>query len=141
MRYIVDTDVVSQLRKRERASPAVLEWFRSREPRALHIGVLTAGELRRGAERLRRRDPTAAEAVTAWVDKLFVRYRRRIPDIDSAAAERWGRLGASDPPPDVDGPIAATAPVRDFIVVTRNAKHIAPTGARYFNSFDGRSGP
>ena len=141
MSYVVDTDVVSELRKRERASPAVLAWFRSREPRELHIGVLTVGELRRGAERLRRRDPTAAEAITAWVDKIFVRYRRRIPDIDSAVAERWGRLGAPNPPPDVDGSIAATALVRDFVVVTRNVRHIAPTGARYFNPFDGRSGP
>lgn len=75
------------------------------------------------------------------MDKIFVRYRRRIPDIDSAVAERWGRLGAPNSPPDVDGSIAVTALVRDFVVVTRNVRHIAPTGARYFNPFDGRAGP
>lgn len=117
MSYIADTDVVSELRKRERPGPAVVEWFRNRN-RASSISASS-------------RSASCGSAPNGRAGKVFVRYRRRIPDVDSAAAERWGRIGASDPPPDADGLSAATAPVRDFVVVTRNAKHIAPTRARY----------
>lgn len=141
MSYLVDTNVVSELWKRERAAPTVVDWFRKREPRELYLSVLTVGELRRGAERLRARDSKAARALTVWLDCILERFQDRVLDVDIAAAERWGRVGVADPLPDIDGLVTATALARGLVVVMRNVRRAAPAGARYFNPFDGRSGP
>lgn len=140
MNYLVDTNVVSELRKGERADPLVIDWFRQRRPQDVFLSVLTVGELRRGVRRIQRRDSRAARVLEAWLDGILNRFRDRVLDVDLAVAERWGRLGVPDPLPDVDGLIAATALVHDLVVVTRNVKHIAPTGARHFNPFERASG-
>lgn len=139
MSYLVDTNVVSELRKGARADRRVMDWFRQRRDDELFLSVLTVGELRRGAVRLRRRDPKAADAVGAWVDRIVDRFSDRMLDVDRAVGERWGHSSALDPVPDVDGLLAATAFAHDLIVVTRNMKHIAPTGVRCFDPF-GRLG-
>ena len=140
MNYLVDTNVVSELRKDERADPLVIDWFRRRRPQDVFLSVLTVGELRRGVRRIQRRDSRAASVLEAWLDGVLDRFRDRVLDVDLAVAERWGRLGVPDPLPDADGLIAATALVHDLVVVTRNVKHIAPTGVRHFNPFERASG-
>ena len=140
MSYLIDTNVVSELRKQNRADPFVVDWFRKREPQELFLSVLTLGELRRGAERIRRRDPEAAAVLGGWVERIVERFRDRMLVVDHAVAGQWGRLGARPPVPDVDGLIAATALVHDLVVVTRNVKHIAPTGAWHFDPFGGPDG-
>lgn len=140
MNYLVDTNVVSELRKGERADPLVIDWFRRRRPQDVFLSVLTVGELRRGVRRIQRRDSRAASVLEAWLDGVLDRFRDRVLDVDLAVAERWGRLGVPDPLPDADGLIAATALVHDLVVVTRNVKHIAPTGVRHFNPFERASG-
>ncbi len=141
MSYLIDTNVISELRKRQRANPLVVDWFRNHEPREIFLSVLTLGELRHGIERVRRRDPKAAIALGRWMDDILRSFTDRILEVDRAVADRWGRLGIPDPVPDVDGLIAATALENDLVVVTRNVKHIAPTGARYFNPFEGHATP
>lgn len=136
MRYLLDTNVVSELRKQERANRFVTAWFRERKPQELYLSVLTLGELRRGAERVSRRDPRSATVLRAWLDRTRARFRDRIVNVDGAVADRWGRLGAVDPLPDVDGLLAATALVHGMTVVTRNVRHIAPTGALHLNPFE-----
>lgn len=140
MNYLVDTNVVSELRKGERADPLVIDWFRRRRPQDVFLSVLTVGELRRGVRRIQRRDSKAASVMEVWLDRILDRFRDRVLDVDLAVAERWGHLGVPDPLPDVDGLIAATALVHDLVVVTRNVKHIAPTGARHFDPFEQASG-
>ena len=135
MSYLVDTNVISELRKRRRADERVIAWLREREPEELYLSVLVIGELRRGAARIRRRDPTAAEALDRWVTQIGERFGDRILAVDHAVAERWGEITAQPTVPDVDGLLAATALVHDLIVVTRNVKHIAPTGARCLDPF------
>lgn len=141
MSYLIDTNVISELRKRERANPLVVDWFRSRQPQEIFLSVLTLGELRHGVERVRRRDPNTALALGRWLDSILERFGDRILDVDRAVAERWGRIGIPDPLPDVDALIAATALVHDLVVVTRNVKHIATSGVQYFNPFEQRSKP
>ena len=136
MSYLIDTNVISELRKRLRASPLVVDWFHNHEPQEIFLSVLTLGELRHGIERVRRRDPKAAVALRQWLDHILNRFGDRILDVDRAIAERWGHVGIPDPVPDIDGLIAATALEHDLVVVTRNVKHIAPTGVRYFNPFE-----
>jgi predicted nucleic acid-binding protein len=141
VKYLVDTNVISELRKRRRASPLVRAWIRERKPQDLFLSVLTLGELRRGAERVERRDPASAVALRAWLDSTRTRFRGRIVDVDTEVADRWGRLGIPDPLPDIDGLLAATALVHGMTVVTRNVHHIAPSGARCLNPFQPAGDP
>ena len=140
MSYLVDTNVISELRKRDRADRGVVDWFRQREPGELFVSVLTIGEIRRGAVRIRRRDPTAGDSLDRWVTQIAERFRDRILVVDHAIAERWGEVSAHPTVPDVDSLIGATALVHDLIVVTRNVRHIAPTGARCLDPFGGTGG-
>ncbi len=137
MSYLVDTNVVSELRKKGRADRGVVDWVRAREPEELFISVLTIGELRRGAARVRRRDPDFGVALDRWVAQAAERFRDRILVVDHAIAERWGEVTGRQTVPDVDGLIGATALVHGLTVVTRNVRHIAPTGARCLDPFGG----
>ncbi|MDE0063559.1 MAG: type II toxin-antitoxin system VapC family toxin [Gammaproteobacteria bacterium] len=138
MNYLVDTNVLSELRKQRKADSQVIGWFRERRAEELFLSILTLGELRHGMERVRRRDPASAVALENWLHQTVQEYKDRIINVDRAIAHRWGRLGIPDPLPAVDGLIAATALERDLVVVTRNTKHIAPTGARHIDPFTGR---
>ena len=135
MNYLIDTNVLTELRKRDRANAHVVDWFHKRDASELFLSVLTIGELRRGVERVRRRDPSSALALDKWLDQTVRGFRDRIIGVDRGIAQRWGRLGIPDPVPDVDGLIAATALERDLVVVSRNTKHISVTTARHINPF------
>jgi len=136
MSYLLDTDIISEFRKRDRANPRVVSWFDERRPSELFLSVLTIGELRQGVERVRRRDSISAENLDWWLNLTVLEFQDRIIDVDMAIAERWGRLGIPDPVPKIDGLIAATALERDLVVVTRNEKHMALAGVRYLNPFN-----
>lgn len=133
--WLIDTNVLSEIRKRRRADRAVVEWYGKRTPEELYVSVLTLGELWRGARRLRARDSGAANALDIWLEGLVRGFRDRILIVDIRVASCWSALGVPDPIPDIDGLIGATALVHDLVVVTRNVKHIAPTGARILNPF------
>lgn len=135
MSYLVDTNVVSELRKRHRANQRVVAWFEEREPQELYLSVLVIGELRRGAARIRRRDPVAGQSLDDWVNRIGERFGDRVLPVDHVVAERWGEITAHPTVPDVDGLLAATALVHDLVVVTRNVRHVAPTGARCLDPF------
>lgn len=135
MSFLLDTNVVSELRKRRRADRSVVAWFRQRRREDLYLSVLTVGELRQGVERVRRRDPASAEALEDWLRRTVVEFGDRIIAVDQAIAERWGRLGTPDPVPAVDGLIAATALVRDLVVVTRDHDHLARIGVPHLDPF------
>ena len=135
MSYLLDTNVVSELRKRRRADPNVVAWLRQRRPGDLFVSVLTVGELRRGVERVRRKDPTTAAALESWLTRTSMEFRDRIIGVDRDIAERWGRLGTQDPIPAVDGLIAATALERELVVVTRDVKHFSRMSVPHLNPF------
>lgn len=137
MNYLLDTNVLSELRKRDRADRNVVGWFRQRQAQELFLSVLTVGELRHGVERIRRRDPSSAVSIDQWLNRTVQEFRDRIIDVDRAVAERWGLMGIPDPIPDVDGLIAATALERNLVVVTRNTKHMERTGAPHIDPFRG----
>ena len=137
MSYLLDTNVVSELRKR-RANRNVVAWLRQRRPGELFLSVLTIGELRRGVERVRRRDPATANVLAGWLTRTSIEFRDRIVGVDKAIAERWGTLGTRDPVPAVDGLIAATALERNLVVVTRDRKHFERIGVPHLDPFEGR---
>ncbi len=138
MSFLLDTNVLSEFRKRDRANPAAVAWLHARQPNELYVSVLTLGELRRGVEQVRHRgDTVAARSLEEWLDATASSFAGHIVGVDMAIADRWGRLGVPDPIPAIDGLIAATAIEKDLTVATRNTKDFARTGARCANPFEG----
>jgi predicted nucleic acid-binding protein len=135
MSFLVDTNVVSELRKGRRANAKVRDWLRSVDEAALYLSVLVIGELRQGIEGLRRRDPSAAANLDRWLQELVQRHTDRVLPVDAAVADRWGRLNIPDPVSAVDGMLAATALVHSLTLVTRNVRDIQRTGVRYIDPF------
>jgi predicted nucleic acid-binding protein len=134
--FVLDTNVVSEPRKRSRADAGVMRWFASVGTDDLYISVLVIGEIRQGIEGLRRRDPVQAGHLESWLAGLRRGYADRILPIDLEAAEEWGRMNVPEPISTRGGLMAASAKVRNMIFVTRNASDVARTGARLLNPFD-----
>ena len=111
--YLLDTDVLSALRRRER-DPAVARWLEAQRTTDLYLSVVTVGEVERGIERQRRRDPAFAEALAAWLDRVLAWYGDRVLGVDLPTAREHG-----------------------LTVVTGNARHFAPTGVAVLNPFAG----
>ncbi len=138
MRYLLDTNVISETRKGALANPGVVAWLAQTPPASLWTSVLVLGELRRGVEALRRRDPGAADALDRWLNDHRATQADRVLVIDEQVCERWGRLGVPDPLPTVDGLLAATALVHDMTLVTRNTRDVTRTGVTLLNPFGER---
>lgn len=132
MTYLLDTNVVSEVRQR-RGEPRVRAWLESVSPEQLFLSVIVVGEIRRGVDRLRVRDPAQAAVFERWLGELRRGYGDRIIPVDVEIADEWGRLSASDPVPVEDGLMAATARVRGMVLVTRNVADVARTGVRVLN--------
>jgi predicted nucleic acid-binding protein len=139
MSFLLDTNVVSTAR-RSAGHAGVRAWLRSVPAADLFVSVLVVGELRRGVEQLRRRDPQQAAVLEAWLLRLVADYRDRVLPVTAAVAEEWGRLNAPDRLPVVDGLLAATARVHGLVLVTRNTADFARTGVRLLNPFGGVQG-
>ena len=136
MKFLLDTNILAELRKGDRANTRVAAWFASLDPEAIVLSVLTIGEIRRGIESLRRRDRRAAASLQRWLGRLVRDHGDRILSVDLAAAEEWGRLNVPDPLPVVDGLLAATAKVHRLTLATRNVKDVARTGVPLVNPFE-----
>ena len=135
MSYLLDTNIVSEARKGERADPGVVAWLSSTRERELYISVLVVGEIGQGIERLRRRDPAQAEPFNAWLERLLRDYADRVVPVNAEIAEEWGRMNVPDSLPAVDTLMAATAKARGMTFVTRNTADVARTGIRLLNPF------
>ncbi len=135
MSYLLDTNIISELRKGERANSNVAAWFAGIADEEVFLSVLTIGEIRRGIESVRRRDPDSAAALDRWLALLTEAYADRILSVDRAVAEEWGRMNVPDPLPVVDGLLAATARVLGLTLVTRNVADVKGTGAQLLDPF------
>jgi len=134
-RYLIDTNVVSELRKGDRANGGVRDWFDQNIESDMWLSVLVAGELQRGVALIERRDPVAAQSLRDWLDALLDVHREQLLDVDLDVVDRWSALGVPDPVPVVDGLLAATALAHDLVLVTRNTNDLERTGARVLNPF------
>ena len=133
MSYLIDTNVLSELR-RKAPNPGVLAWFAQRPPRALHLSVLTLGEIRKGIEGVD--DALRRQSLIDWLQgDLPTFFAGRILSVDAAVAERWGRLlaGAGRPLPAIDSLLAATALEHDLVLVSRNTKDFSGLPVEVFN--------
>jgi predicted nucleic acid-binding protein len=140
--YLIDTNVISEMRKHSRADPGVRGFFEraSRDSAALYLSVVTIGELRRGVELIRLRgDLDQASRLERWLEALLGDYENHILGFDADAAQLWGVLRAPNPGSPLDKQIAATAMIHGLTVVTRNQKHFVDTGAAVLNPFNARA--
>jgi predicted nucleic acid-binding protein len=136
--YLIDTDVISELRKGDKANVGVRSFFAetSRESVDLYLSVVTIGEMRQGVERIRhRRDHAQAKRLARWLERVTTIYAESILAFDEETAHIWGRLRVPNPENPLDKQIAATALIHDLTVVTRNTKHFEPTGVPLHNPF------
>ncbi len=132
----MDTNVLSETR-RPRGDEGVKRWVSSTPSDDLYLSVLVVGEVRRGIERLKRRDPDQAGVYEAWLATVLRDYADRIVPVDVEAADEWGRMSVPDPVPIVDGLMAATAKVRGMTFVTRNTADVERTGVAVLDPFSG----
>jgi len=131
--FLLDTNVISELRKRARCAPAVDAWARSVPPEEQFLSVIVIGELTRGIALKSRTDPVAADSLAGWIERLVTLYGDRILPVSIQVATAWGSLGAIRPMPPEDGLLAATARVHDLTLVTRNIRNVEGLGVLVLN--------
>ncbi len=133
--YLLDTDVVSVLRRPER-HPQVARWLALHQTERFYVSVITFGELQRGVDVAQRTDPVFAQDLLDWLNRLLEEWEGRILYVDSAISRRWGSVSASIGNKSADLLIAATALEHNLTVLTRNVHDFQPTGVRLVNPFD-----
>jgi len=136
--YLVDTNVISEARKRSGANKGVRRFFKQAvdEETPVFLSVVTVGELRRGVEWIRHRgDVRQANRLEKWLTAVLADYRDNILDINPDIAQLWGRLRVPHPEHALDKLIAATALIYDLTIVTRNHKDFVKTGVKVLNPF------
>lgn len=131
--YLIDTNVVSELRKR-RPHPSAVAWLQQQPDQVLHISALTLGELQAGVEITRAQDPAKAAEIEAWIDQVAETWN--VLPMDAATFRCWARLmhGRQDNLIE-DAMVAATAMVHDLTVVSRNLRDFKPFGVRTLDPF------
>jgi toxin FitB len=136
--YLIDTDVISELRKGSKANKGVALFITEadKNDHALYISVVTVGELRRGVEIIRyRKDIRQANRLEEWLDVLLEEYEDHILEFGRDEAQVWGRLRVPHPENALDKQIAATAFTHQLTVVTRNSAHFEQLGLPVVNPF------
>jgi len=132
--YLIDTVVLSELRKRQRDA-YLAAWIERQRTTDLFVSVITIGEIERGIARQHATNPDFAAALAAWLDRVLALYGERILPFDLQIARRWGQLSAALGNDSADLMISATALERGLTVVTRNVSDFEPAGVATLNPF------
>ena len=135
MTYLIDTNIISEVRKGDRCNANVASWYASIEDGDLFLSTLVLGEIRKGIELARPRDPGKATALERWLREVEAAFDGRVLGIDNAVSDQWGRMSAIRPVPVIDGLLAATALANGLTLVTRNERNVAGLGAMVLNPF------
>jgi predicted nucleic acid-binding protein len=135
--FLIDTVMLSELRKRKRDA-MVVRWFERQRTTDLFLSVISIGEIERGIARQRTTDPGVARALADWLDRILTLYGERVVPFDVRAARRWGALSATLGNDSADLMIAATAFEHGLTVVTRNVSDLEPSGVAVLNPFSRR---
>jgi prevent-host-death family protein len=133
--FLIDTDVLSALRRRERHD-RIVQWMSGQRDVGIHLRVVTVGEIEREIAQQKHQDPAFAQQLTVWLDQILALYSDRMLAIDLPTARRWGRLTAEVGHSSADLLIAATALEHGLTVVTCNVRHFEPTGVPMLNPIE-----
>ena len=135
--FLLDTNVISELRKADKANPHVVDWAKKITPSKMFVSVISIMELRMGILSLARKDTRQADVLSRWLDTLVLpTFSGRILSVDLAVANQCAALHVPDARSDRDALIAATAIVHGFTVVTRNIKDFRETGVSLINPWN-----
>lgn len=136
--FLLDTNVVSELRKLRRADPSVAAWASATTPASMYLSVITVMELDIGVLRIERRDALQGGLLRKWLEtRVVAQFAHRIFPIDTTIARRCANMHVPDPRPERDALIAATALTHGLTVVTRNAADFEPMGVAVLNPWFG----
>ena len=136
MSYLIDTNIISEVRKGDRCNQHVASWYASIDDAEIYLSVLVLGEIRTGIERARVKDPLKSKALERWLAAVQESFADRILPVDQMVADAWGRMNAKRSVSTVDALLAATAKVHRMTLATRNISHVADLGADIFNPFE-----
>ena len=136
MKYLLDTNIISEIRKGPRCHPNVAAWYSNLEEESLYLSVLVLGEIRKGIEGLRGRDAGKANELDLWLEQLQTSFQSQILPVDIAISQEWGRFSSLHTVPVVDGLLAATATAHRLVLVTRNTRDFADLGIQLLNPFE-----
>ena len=136
MSFLIDTNIISEVRKGARCNPGVAKWWAEVAEGDIWLSTLILGEIRKGVELARRRDPEKASVLEAWLGEVVSGFGDRVLPVDVATAEEWGRMSAMRPVPVIDALLAATAKTNGLMLVTRNEADVVGLGVDVFNPFD-----
>jgi predicted nucleic acid-binding protein len=135
--FLLDTNVVSELRRPEQANRNVAAWAGSIPLPGFFLSAISILEIEIGALRLARKDPAQGVVIRAWIDgQVLTRFEGRILPVDIGVAQRCARLHVPDPRSERDALIAATALVHGLTMVTRNTADFASAGVELLNPWD-----
>lgn len=135
--YLLDTNVVSELRRPQKASPAVVAWAASVAQDQTFLSAITVYELELGVQQKERTDAAQGAVLRAWLSgQVLAEFAERIIDLDANAAALAATLVAAHRISAADAYIAASAINRQLTVVTRNVRHFAPTNAPILNPWE-----
>lgn len=137
--YLLDTNVISEQRKQQRANPGVTRFFQQAATQGypVYISVITLGELRRGVELIRHRgDDLQAKSLEGWLHSILDDYADYILDFTVEEAQVWGHSRVPRYENAIDKQIAATALTHDLTMVTRNTDDFSGTGVAILNPFN-----
>ena len=135
MSYLLDTMIISELRRKKR-DEKVVNWFNSTSFESVFLSAVTIGEIENGIVKQQRVNPEFAHDLSIWLEGLLDHYSAQILPFSTSVARRWGRLCGELGRSDADMMIAATALEHGLIISTRNIKHFEPTGVSVVNPFD-----
>ena len=136
VKYLLDTNIISEIRKGPRCHPNVAAWCSNLEEDSLYLSVLVLGEIRKGIEGLRGRDAGKANELDLWLEQLQTSFQSQILPVDIAISQEWGRFSSLHTVPIVDGLLAATATAHGLVLVTRNTRDFADFGIQLINPFE-----
>jgi hypothetical protein len=132
--FLLDTNVVSELRRSDKADARVLKWATTLPVAESFLSAISVLELELGVLIVERRDTAQGRVLRTWLDgQILPRFEGRILPVDTAVALQCARLHVPDPRSHRDAMIAATALVHGMTVATRNVSDFAPTGVQTFN--------
>ena len=135
--YVLDTNVVSELRKARKAHPNVKKWAQTLPPVSLYVSAISVLELELGILLIERRDRRQGAVLRVWMEEhVLPTFAGRVLGIDTAVARQCAALHVPDPRSDRDALIAATALVHGMTLVTRNAKDFQELGVGLVNPWD-----